>query len=71
MRDNIPRIDRVLIAQGTDAVDVAISTAFRASILKAFSVITREETCDLSDLRNQNEPVRSTLWRNSRSTDQS
>jgi hypothetical protein len=71
VRHNIPRIGRILIAQGRDAVDVAISTAFRASILKAFSVITREETCDLNDLRNQKQPVRSTLWRNSRSTGKS
>jgi transglutaminase-like putative cysteine protease len=42
-RHNIPRIGRVLIARGRDAADVAISTTFGASVLKSFSVTTRED----------------------------
>jgi transglutaminase-like putative cysteine protease len=41
-RNNIPRIGRVLIARGRDAVDVAISTTFGANVLRGFTVWTDE-----------------------------
>ena len=37
-RHNQPRIGRVLMARGRDAVDVALTTAFGSAILKEFSV---------------------------------
>ncbi len=41
-RNNIPRIGRVLIARGRDAVDVAISTTFGLNTLRGFTVWTDE-----------------------------
>jgi transglutaminase-like putative cysteine protease len=41
-RNNIPRIGRVLLARGRDAVDVAISTSFGPSTLETFKVVTDE-----------------------------
>jgi hypothetical protein len=41
-RHNRPRIGRILIAQGRDAADVAISTSFGAAKLTRFKVITDE-----------------------------
>jgi transglutaminase-like putative cysteine protease len=41
-RHNIPRIGRILMARGRDATDVAISTAFGASTLVNFKVVTDE-----------------------------
>ena len=41
-RNNIPRIGRILIAQGRDAADVPISNAFGANVLKRFKVWTEE-----------------------------
>ena len=41
-RNNIPRIGRVLIARGRDAVDVAISTTFGPNMLRGFTVWTDE-----------------------------
>ena len=41
-RNNMPRIGRVLIARGRDAVDVAISTTFGPNTLRSFSVVTDE-----------------------------
>ena len=41
-RNNVPRIGRVLIAQGRDAADVAISTTFGLNTLKSFRVWTDE-----------------------------
>ena len=41
-RNNVPRIGRVLIAQGRDAADAAISTTFGPNILKGFKVWTDE-----------------------------
>ncbi|HTV47245.1 MAG TPA: transglutaminase family protein [Phycisphaerae bacterium] len=41
-RNNTPRIGRVLIARGRDAVDVAISTAFGPNTLVGFTVICDE-----------------------------
>lgn len=43
-RHNTPRIGRVLIAQGRDAADVAITTTFGPNTLKSFKVITEEVT---------------------------
>jgi transglutaminase-like putative cysteine protease len=41
-RNNIPRVGRVLIAQGRDAADVPISNAFGLNVLKGFTVWTDE-----------------------------
>jgi len=41
-RNHIPRIGRVLIARGRDAVDVAIATTFGPSWLESFTVWTDE-----------------------------
>jgi transglutaminase-like putative cysteine protease len=41
-RNNVPRIGRVLIARGRDAVDVAIATTFGPNTLAGFSVRTEE-----------------------------
>jgi len=41
-RHNRPRIGRVLMATGRDAVDVAITTSFGAATLAWFSVLTEE-----------------------------
>jgi len=41
-RNNAARIGRVLIAQGRDAADVAMSSAFGANLLKSFQVWTDE-----------------------------
>src|SRR5450631_2207530 len=41
-RNNVPRIGRVLIAQGRDAADVPISNTFGFNILKNFKVWTDE-----------------------------
>jgi transglutaminase-like putative cysteine protease len=39
-RNNIPRIGRVLLARGRDAVDVAISTTFGPNTLRSFTIWT-------------------------------
>jgi transglutaminase-like putative cysteine protease len=39
-RHNTPRIGRIVMARGRDAVDVAITTSFGPSMLKKFSVTT-------------------------------
>ena len=41
-RNNVPRIGRVLMARGRDAIDVAISTTFGANTLVSFKVWTDE-----------------------------
>jgi transglutaminase-like putative cysteine protease len=41
-RHNVPRIGRVLMARGRDAVDVALTTAFGVAKLKEFKVWTDE-----------------------------
>ena len=41
-RNNVPRIGRILMAQGRDAADVAISTTFGPSVLEQFTVICEE-----------------------------
>jgi transglutaminase-like putative cysteine protease len=43
-RNNVPRVGRVLIAQGRDAADVPISNAFGPNVLKHFKVWTHEVT---------------------------
>ena len=43
-RNNTPRIGRVLMARGRDAVDVALSTTFGPATLTGFKVITDEIT---------------------------
>ena len=43
-RHNQPRIGRILMARGRDAVDCAISTAFGANLLTGFFVVT--DACD-------------------------
>ena len=45
-RNNIPRIGRVLIAQGRDAADVPISNTFGPNVLKSFKVWTDEAKDD-------------------------
>lgn len=56
-RNNVPRIGRVLIARGRDAVDVAISTAFGPNTLEGFKVWTDEiaETVPASSVNSNNE----------------
>ena len=41
-RNNVPRIGRVLMARGRDAVDVAISNTFGPNTLTSFKVWTDE-----------------------------
>lgn len=41
-RNNVPRIGRVLIARGRDAVDVAIATTFGPNTLESFKIWTDE-----------------------------
>jgi transglutaminase-like putative cysteine protease len=41
-RNNIPRVGRVLLARGRDAVDVAISTTFGPNTLRGFTIWTDE-----------------------------
>ena len=41
-RHNMPRIGRVLIATGRDAIDVAITTSFGSAMLSNFEVVTHE-----------------------------
>jgi transglutaminase-like putative cysteine protease len=43
-RNNVPRIGRILMARGRDAVDVAISTTFGPNTLAGFKVWTDEVT---------------------------
>lgn len=43
-RNNVPRIGRVLIARGRDAVDVAIATTFGPNTLESFKIWTDEIT---------------------------
>ncbi len=43
-RNNVPRIGRILMARGRDAVDVAISTTFGPNTLASFTVWTDEVT---------------------------
>ena len=41
-RHNVPRIGRILMATGRDAIDVALSTSFGPSALVGFKVVTDE-----------------------------
>jgi transglutaminase-like putative cysteine protease len=45
-RHNVPRIGRIVMARGKDAVDVALTTSFGPSTLKKFTVITDEIPMD-------------------------
>ncbi|MGD0464150.1 MAG: transglutaminase family protein [Tepidisphaeraceae bacterium] len=45
-RHNTPRIGRIVMARGKDAVDVALTTSFGSSTLKKFTVITDEIPVD-------------------------
>jgi transglutaminase-like putative cysteine protease len=45
-RNNVPRIGRVLMARGRDAIDVAIATTFGPNTLVSFKVWTDEVTAD-------------------------
>jgi transglutaminase-like putative cysteine protease len=45
-RHNAPRIARIVMARGRDAVDVALTTSFGPSTLKKFNVITDEIPSD-------------------------
>src|SRR5262249_34593871 len=45
-RHNVPRIGRVLMARGRDAVDVALTTSFGPTALEKFTVWTDEITKD-------------------------
>jgi transglutaminase-like putative cysteine protease len=45
-RHNKPRIGRIVMARGKDAVDVALTTSFGPSTLKKFTVITDEIPTD-------------------------
>ena len=42
-RHNTPRIGRVVMARGRDAVDVAITTSFGPMTLETFAVTTEEQ----------------------------
>jgi transglutaminase-like putative cysteine protease len=48
-RHNVPRIGRALIARGSDAADVAISTTFGPNTLSSFTVVTEEITAVRSE----------------------
>jgi transglutaminase-like putative cysteine protease len=41
-RNNVPRIGRVLMARGRDAIDVALTTTFGPNALVSFKVVTDE-----------------------------
>ena len=43
-RNNVPRVGRVLMARGRDAIDVAIATTFGPNTLVSFKVQTEEMT---------------------------
>jgi transglutaminase-like putative cysteine protease len=43
-RHNVPRIGRIVMARGRDAVDVALTTSFGANTLESFTVWTDEVT---------------------------
>ena len=51
-RHNVPRIGRVVMARGRDALDVAISTAFGTSALTGFQVVTEEIGPPLTSMVN-------------------
>jgi transglutaminase-like putative cysteine protease len=41
-RNNVPRVGRVLMARGRDAIDVAITTTFGPNTLVSFKVVTED-----------------------------
>jgi transglutaminase-like putative cysteine protease len=59
-RHNKPRIGRIVMARGKDAVDVALTTSFGPSTLKKFIVITDEIPMDEDPMhkpRNMSAPI--------------
>jgi transglutaminase-like putative cysteine protease len=56
-RNNVPRIGRVLIAQGRDAVDVAIATTFGPNTLESFTVWTDEAAESVPAHLNSNDKL--------------
>jgi transglutaminase-like putative cysteine protease len=58
-RNNVPRIGRVLIARGRDAIDVAISNTFGPNTLAGFKVWA-EEVVDTSETAGSTTPARTT-----------
>ncbi len=57
-RHNVPRIGRVLMAYGRDAVDVALTTSFGTTRLEKFAVWTDEvPESDLGGLQERRTPV--------------
>jgi transglutaminase-like putative cysteine protease len=49
-RHNVPRVGRILIARGRDAVNVAILTSFGIARLTHFSVLTEDVSSPTNDL---------------------
>jgi transglutaminase-like putative cysteine protease len=47
-RNNVPRIGRVLMARGRDAIDVAITTTFGPNTLVSFKVVTDERDANIN-----------------------
>jgi len=58
-RNNVPRIGRVLIARGRDAIDVAISNTFGPNTLAGF-IVWAEEVVDTSESAGLPTPARTT-----------
>ena len=58
-RNNVPRIGRVLIARGRDAIDVAISNTFGPNALAGFKVWA-EEIVDTPEAAGSTTPARTT-----------
>lgn len=56
-RHNVPRIGRVLMATGRDAVDVALTTSFGTTRLEKFAVWTDEVSeSELGGLQERRTP---------------
>ena len=57
-RHNVPRIGRVLMARGRDAVDVALTTSFGTTRLEKFAVWTDEASrSELVGVQERRTPV--------------
>jgi transglutaminase-like putative cysteine protease len=57
-RHNVPRIGRVLMARGRDAVDVALTTSFGTTRLETFAVWTDEVSGrELDEVQERRSPV--------------
>jgi transglutaminase-like putative cysteine protease len=55
-RNNVPRIGRVLMARGRDAIDVAITTTFGPNTLVSFKVWTDELTSGVTRTPSSPQP---------------